>query len=132
MIYDDNQTDVALKMFVHFLLPLITNTKKCDEIMKTAFGHICSPPNNEFEFEESYQPDNVLILAKFFDLYMQQTSAMCQLFQGSMFKFMNEKCEWSKFIDVVGKEKQQSTFLNCQPLMEIIEKRKICLEEKTV
>ena len=124
MIDDDNQTDVVLNMIVHFLLPIITNSKNCDEIMIT-------PPNNELEFDESCQPDNVLIVAKFFDLYIQQTSAMCQLFKGSMFKFMNEKCEWSKFIDVVGKEKQQSTFQSCQPLMEIIEKRKRCLEEKT-
>ena len=131
MIYDDKQNDVALKMFVHFLLPLITNPKKCDGIMKTAFANI-SPPNNEFEFDESCRPDNVLIVAKFFELYTQQTSAMCQLFKDSMLKFMNENSEWTKFIDVIGKEKQQSTLQICQPLLEIIEKRKRCLEEKAV
>ena len=128
MIYDDNQTDVALNMFVNFLLPLITNPKKCDEIMKTAFAKIPTP-NNEFEFDESCRPDNVLIVAKFFEIYTQQTSVMCRLFKDSMLKFMNENNEWDKFIDVVGKEKQKSTIQICQPLLEIIENRKRCLEE---
>lgn len=58
MIYEDNQTDVALKIFVNFLLPLITNPRDCDEIMKTAFGCICTPPN-KFEFDDSCLPDNL-------------------------------------------------------------------------
>lgn len=128
MIYDDNQTDVALNMFVNFLLPLITNAKQCDEIMKTAFDNI-SQPNNEFEFDESCRPDNVLIVAKFVELYTQQTSVMCRLLKNSMIKFMNENNEWDKFIDVICKEKPKSTTQICQPLLEIIENRKRCLEE---
>ena len=123
MIYDDNQTDVALNMFVNFLLPLITNPKRCDEIMKTAFDKI-STPNNEFEFDESCRSDNVIIVAKFFEFYTQQTSVMCRLLKNSMIKFMNENNEWDKFIDVIGKEKQKSTIQICQPLLEIIENRK--------